>query len=199
MRHFSRRILLATLSTLLLVPATAAHASGEDVLSDCNDNGRLDEKYSQSEYSDALENMPTDLDEYTNCREVIRRAQAGRASSGGSDSGGGGATGGAGGGGGSTGGAVPPAGANDDLSVTEEALANATPEERGAIANATATGGAGADVGGRLVKPGNVGASDLSSTSGMPAPLIATLALLGVGVLAGGALGLRSRVHPGRA
>ena len=139
MRPTLRRFLLAAFTALLVSPASAV-ASGEDVLVDCNDNGRLDEQYTQKEYADAIANIPTDLDEYTNCREVIRRAQAGRAGSGDSGSDSGGSGGGAGaGGGGTTGGAT---GGNDSLSVTEEALAGATPQERGAIQSATATGGA---------------------------------------------------------
>ena len=79
---------MRTLSSLcaafvLLVPS-AALASGSTVVRDCTDDGKLSKRYSQSEYRDALANLPTDVDEYTDCRDVIRRAQLSAAGSGGS-------------------------------------------------------------------------------------------------------------------
>ena len=58
-------------------PALAALASGKDVIIDCNDNGRLTKDYTQKEYRDALANMPADIKQYTDCENIIRRAQLG--------------------------------------------------------------------------------------------------------------------------
>ena len=67
----------AVVASCLLLPAPAALASGADVLIDCNDNGRLTKEYSQKEYREALANMPADLKQYTDCENIIRRAQLG--------------------------------------------------------------------------------------------------------------------------
>lgn len=81
----TRRLLplLVLLAALLAVaPATAA-ASAEDVYADCQD-GRLDKRHSDRDLRSALSDIPVDLDEYTNCRELIRSAQQGVRGGGGS-------------------------------------------------------------------------------------------------------------------
>ena len=69
-----RRLVVTALAAMLLVPS-AASADGRRVIRDCTDDGRVQGRYSQSEYRDALAHMPSDVDEYTDCRDVIRRAQ----------------------------------------------------------------------------------------------------------------------------
>jgi hypothetical protein len=63
--------------SLLALAALPAHASPTSVIRDCSEDGVLDGKYSPSELDGALEQLPSDLDEYTDCRAVIRRAQLG--------------------------------------------------------------------------------------------------------------------------
>jgi hypothetical protein len=72
--------LAAALALLLgaLAPAPAP-GSATGVIRDCSEDGVLNGKYSQSELDGALEQLPSDLDEYTDCRAVIRRAQLGSA------------------------------------------------------------------------------------------------------------------------
>src|SRR3954447_25681439 len=104
---FMRRLLLTlTFTFALLAPATA-RAGGAAVIRDCTDDGRLEGHYTQRDLRDALSSIPSDVDEYTNCRDVIRRA-AFSAGAGGGGKGGGsaGAPGGAGGGSGSGGGSA---------------------------------------------------------------------------------------------
>src|SRR3954467_14465540 len=93
------RRLLVLVTTLLLVQAVPALASGGKVIRDCTDDGRLQGKYTQRDLRDALSSLPSDIDEYTNCRDVIRRAAFGGAggSGGGTGGSGGGGTGGSGG------------------------------------------------------------------------------------------------------
>jgi hypothetical protein len=55
--------------------AAPALASSRDVIRDCSEDGKLDKHYSQKELKGALDNLPSDLDEYTDCRTVIRAAQ----------------------------------------------------------------------------------------------------------------------------
>jgi hypothetical protein len=70
-----RRALVLALVALAAVP-TVAPATPSQIYEDCQD-GRLDKRYSDKDYRGALSDIPPDLDEYTNCRELIRSAQQG--------------------------------------------------------------------------------------------------------------------------
>jgi len=71
--------LVALMLAVLAAAAPRAGASATDVIRDCSEDGVLDGKYSQSEIKKALQQLPSDLDEYTDCRSVIRGAQLGTA------------------------------------------------------------------------------------------------------------------------
>ena len=188
-----RRIstILLALCACLVAPA-AAFADGDAVLRDCNDNGKLDKKYKQSEYRDAIENIPTDLDEYTDCRDVIRRAQLGLGGSGGgSNPGSGSGTDGTGAG--STG--AGTGGSGGSSANATEALQNATPQERAALEAKAAAGNTAIRVGGELLEPGKLQFSGVSSSTSLPTPLIIMLALLAAAALATGGFVVRNRVH----
>jgi hypothetical protein len=88
-----------------LLPSTA-WASGNDVIRDCTDNGRIDQKHGPLDYQQALANLPSDVDEYTDCRSIISAARlsANRGGGGGGGNGGHGGGGGGGNGGGASGG-----------------------------------------------------------------------------------------------
>jgi hypothetical protein len=176
-----RRLLTTAVLGCLLLPASA-WASGDAVIKDCTDDGVIQGHYSQKDYSDALNNLPTDVDEYTDCRDVIKRAQLGGT--------GGGSGGGGLGSGGGTGGT--PAGGDP--------LAGATDAERAGLANAQA-GGADAPVriGGKLVQPGKLGFGGLGSPTTLPSSLIAVLIALGIAAVAAGATYVRNRVIARRA
>jgi hypothetical protein len=45
------------------------------VIRDCSEDGVLNGHYSHSELAKALDQLPSDLDEYTDCRAVIRDAE----------------------------------------------------------------------------------------------------------------------------
>jgi hypothetical protein len=79
--------LIAVLVAALALPALAT-ADGDDVIRDCARDGDLDKEYSDEELEEASENMPSDVDAYSNCREVIRQAQAGGGSGDGGNRGG---------------------------------------------------------------------------------------------------------------
>jgi hypothetical protein len=170
-------LVLALLCALAL-PA-AASASGAQVIRDCADDGHLSKTYSPADLRKALEDLPTDIDEYTDCRDVIRRAQLGVAGGGGGN--------GAGGAGGAP--AAPVA----------DPLASATPQERAAFEKAVAEGGKPVVIDGRPVTAGALGGSAVNNLFDLPAPLLAVLALLAAGGLAGGATGVRRRVLARRA
>jgi hypothetical protein len=83
MRSFSviarapRTSAVSALLALLACAVFAAPALGSaaDVIRDCSEDGVLNGHYSHSELAKALDKLPSDLDEYTDCRAVIRSAE----------------------------------------------------------------------------------------------------------------------------
>ncbi len=197
---------LTVLGCLLVVPATAG-ASGRSVVRDCTDNGRIDSHHSQGDYKSALGGLPSDVDEYTDCRQIIEQASRRDASSGSSSGGFAGSGGGFSGGGGAiTGGfdsATPPPASNFP----------ASPAETSALAQAGAQGGGPVEVAGEPITPGGTGITEAAFRHDVPGPLLALVILLGLGALAmtvsggrarglrapGGAVRVFDRVFPRRA
>src|SRR3954471_11886896 len=89
------RLALACLALMLVAVPAAEAASTTQILRDCADDGVLQGNYKPSELRKARQNIPTDTDEYTDCRDVLARAAAGAVA--GSGSGSGSISGGAGG------------------------------------------------------------------------------------------------------
>jgi hypothetical protein len=183
------RRLLPLLSALFLLHTTAAFASGAAVIRDCTDDGRLQGHYSQKDLREALSSLPSDIDEYTNCREVIRRAAFGGASRGGGGKGGSGG-GAAGGEFGGFGGSGPTTGAPG--AAPQDPTANATPAERKALAKAQANGGPVHFGDGSIIQPGVV--ARRASATEVPTPLLVAAILLAAAALAAFAPTVRSRV-----
>jgi len=151
---------------LVLVPASSSWANASEastILERCA-HGQSLSGFSPAAYAKALRNVPTVLSEYSNCEELIRRAEL--ASAGGPGSGGGlGAGGGASGSGpGST--IAPP-----------------TPAEQATLARARSEGAAPVSLGSETVDPGVVKVGIASAVSTLPDPLLALLALLLAGTL----------------
>jgi hypothetical protein len=166
--------LLALLALWVAAPAPASAASRDKIIADCADDGQLSGNYSPSELRDARKNLPSDVAEYTDCADVLRRAEIGDggSSGGGTGSSGGGALPGATGG--STGGGSGPA------------LTPANDAERAALAKAQTEGASPVEINGKPITPGAAGFSPNATRNGMPASLlfaIIALALLGVGGL----------------
>ena len=113
------RLTAMLFAVLLLVPALARADAGDAVIKDCTHNGTLTKKYSQKAYQQALAELPADVDEYGDCRQIIRDAQLG-AASGGSN--------------GTPAGSIPGIGA--------AAATPHTPAEQAALAQATSQGDA---------------------------------------------------------
>ena len=193
-----RRPLLLTLLGLLVVAPAPALGSGLTVIRDCTDDEVMSKTYTQKEYRDALRQFAADGDQYGNCRDIIRRAQA-AAAAGKKKSGGGSAgndaTAAPAGGGSSDGGA----GAIGSAPAAEQ-LQDATPAEREAVdAARTATPGPVA-LGDGAVDTTNIGtAPGVSQSAGLPTPLVLILALLLAGALAIGGLRVRRLVNARRA
>jgi hypothetical protein len=175
--------LISALLVALALPAIAV-ADGDDVIRDCAQDSDLDKEYSDEELEEASENMPSDIDAYTRCREVIRAAQAGgRGSADGTDDTvGGGAGSSTGGGGGSINGrdvsgtAGATASDADELSRRQQEARDGTEPATGAAL------AAGADAG---------------DDSGLPTAALVAIALLGLAGVGGGVYLLRDYLPPG--
>jgi hypothetical protein len=72
-RRANFALTLALLASVLI--AAPAFGSAKDVIRDCSEDGVLNGHYSHGELAKALDKLPSDLDEYTDCRAVIRSAE----------------------------------------------------------------------------------------------------------------------------
>jgi hypothetical protein len=170
----ARHLLICLTALFALSIAATANASPQAVIRDCAEDGVLDHHYSNSDLQKAKQKLPSDLDEYSDCREVIGAAIGppgkGHGSSGGGGSGGGGS-------------AAPASktAQTKDKEALRKATKPSTPPE--------------VTVGHKKVAPGKNGLFNLASAqNGMPLALL--LALIAVGILAagGGLWALRRRI-----
>jgi hypothetical protein len=166
-----RTALIALLALLLLAPAAQAQSTRNQILRECQ-NGRLTGDYTAREIRDARSNIPDDLDQYTDCRDVLTRALLSRA---GGDPGTGGGDPGTGagttGGGGDSGGAP---------------LTPSTDADRQALESAAAP--VPLDIAGRKVTPG-----ESAFRNDLPATLLVLLALIAAAAVASLAPQIRRR------
>jgi hypothetical protein len=170
-----RNLFLLGALALLVVPSAAQAA---DPVLDCARDNDLDNSYTRSELKDALDNLPTDSDEYGLCREVISGAIHG-----GSDKGGGRPEAS-----GSNGGSISPEEQGNRKSDADE-LSAITGESGSDPAPPTV------DVGGETVTPGDDGTFDLASASNdLPTPLLVALIALALLAITGVLVALRSRI-----
>jgi hypothetical protein len=166
-----RHLLIFGALLLVALPAPA-FASADQVISDCARDGRLDRgEYSNAELRRARDNLPADLDEYSDCRDVIAQAIKG-----GSDQGGGVGS--------------PGVGGTDPAA---EAAARADDQaDLGAIAEGAAPK---VDVGGTSLEPDSSGFFNLGGAANqVPLPLLLALMLLGGMALASGFGSIRERI-----
>ena len=155
------------LAVLALVPPARADV-GATIIERCT-HGQSVSGFSQPDYRRALQELPAEVEEYSDCANLIRRAQL--AAAGGAAAAGGGE------------GAQPL-----PLSASE----------RVALRAVARTGGAPLRVGTQVVRPGVVHANVASALSSLPSPLLAILAfLLACGLLLLGS-SIRNRVRANR-
>jgi hypothetical protein len=172
------RIFLVMVLTLLVAAPAATAGTRGDIINDCYDDGKLDGNYSPSEIRDARNNLPADIDQYSDCRDVLARALGG---TGNKRVGGGGDGGGAGGGGGNSG--------------PSEPLTPSGPEEQAALDQAALGGGnEPVQVGDGTIVPGAAGFTEAAARNPIPTTLLAVLILLGVAALAAAVPFVRRRV-----
>lgn len=159
---------ITTLTAVLAVAAVAATpalSSPISVIRDCSEDGVLNGKYSPSELDGALEQLPSDLDEYTDCRSVIRRAQL------------------------RTAGDKHRAAKRPAASDRVDAGVPPTPREQKQIEKASKAGEP-VRIGGSGVKPGESGAPFNSAGFGTDMPPLVLVLLIALGISSLAAAGL---------
>jgi hypothetical protein len=166
--------------TLLVAAPAAMAGTRSDIINDCYDDEKLDGDYTPSEIRDARNNLPADIDQYSDCRDILGRALGG---SGDKQLGGGGGGGALGGGGGLGGG------------QSAEPLTPSGPEEQAALEQAASAGGnAPVQVGEGTIVPGAAGLAANAARNAIPASLLAVLILLGLAAIAAAVPPVRRRV-----
>ena len=157
---------------LLALPANA-FASADQVIRDCARDGKLDQSYSNSELRKARSNLPSDLDEYSDCRDVIASAIKGGSNRG-------------------LGAGSPGVGATDPAG---EAAAQAH-DQNHLAAVATGKGDKpSVNVGGTKLEPDSSGFFNVGGAANeVPLPLLLALILLSLFALASALGAVRDRV-----
>jgi hypothetical protein len=144
MRTKSSKTLIALASAAAFwAAAVPAHASPMDVIRDCSEDGKLNRHYTAKELGGALRRLPSDLDEYTDCRGIIRRAQLAGANKG-----------------------------SKGILGKVDTVSPPTPKEQEKLDKATKTRPGPVAVGGRAVLPGAEGASSVQLPAFVLAALI---------------------------
>ncbi len=175
-----RLIVVVVLGLLALAPAAGA-ASRTQIIRDCEDDSKLAGSYTTAELRDARNNLPSDKDAYSDCRDVLsaalaaaaRARQAERA-----QSGGGGAAGAGGGGAGGAGAPDAGAPAPPPISIAPDAPPlSISPEEKRELERAR-TALPEVDVRGQKVVPGVGGVAGSAADASLPGTLIAVLVVL---------------------
>jgi hypothetical protein len=154
---------------LCLAAAASALASPIDVIRDCSEDGSLGRHYSQNDLSGALRQLPSDLDEYTDCRSVIRAAQL-------------------------AGAGKPAASAKKSVAGLVNSASPPSASEQKQLAQATGSGGT-IKVGGKPIEPGS-SAGPLNTAgfgTDVPASVVVVLAILALAMLAGTGFAARRR------
>jgi len=161
LRPMPRLAFIAMLAFLVVAAPAQADPTRNKILRECQ-TGSLNGDYTAQELRDARSNIPDDLDQYTDCRDVISRALLDLAGGG---SGGGGDAGGAGGG--------SFGGGSGDGGGSSAPLTPSTEADRQALEQATTAGAGAIEVAGRPVTPG-----EAALRNDLPTTLIVLLALL---------------------
>jgi hypothetical protein len=171
MNRLARHLLVICALALIALPAPA-FASADQVVRDCVYDGKLDHHYSNAELRRARDHMPSDADEYSDCRDVIAAAIKG-----GSDRSGGKASPGIA--------ATNPAGEAAAEAADQSDLASIAGSDKAPKL----------DVGGQDLKPDSSGFFNLGGAANqVPVPLLIALLLLCMMALATGFGSIRERV-----
>jgi hypothetical protein len=164
-----RPTLLCAVLLCSIAPAAVADV-GTTIIDRCT-HGQSISGYGEQAYRRALQELPTEVEEYSDCGALIRRAELAAA-------------------GGGRGGAAAGLGASTATPLTSA--------ERSVLSRVPKVGSSPLVVGNATVHPGVVHADIASALSSLPTPLLLTLAFLLAGALSLAARAVRNRVRAGR-
>lgn len=168
-----RSAIAAVLLLIVLSLAASAPAdTGTNIINRCT-HGQSLSGFSQAEYRRALAELPTEVEEYSDCANLIRRAQLAAAA-----------------GGGGSGASSRGAAALTAIPVT--------PAERKALNHIARAGASPQRVGNQIVRPGVVHANIASALSSMPDSLLAVLVFLLACAFALGGRAIRNGIRAHR-
>jgi hypothetical protein len=165
-----RRSLAALIALLVLAPPAAQASTRSKIIADCADDGVLQGHYSASELRDARKHLSGDVLEYSDCVDVLRRAEL--------PSGGGTGT--------STtpgvsGSGIPPSGG---AAAPSAPLTPQTPEDTAALTQAHDAPDHPVSVAGQDLLAGAAPLREGYRANGLPSALVIALILLGLAGLA---------------
>jgi len=72
----ARHIVIIVAMLALAAPASALAKGYQQVIRDCSQDGQIDGHYTQHQLDQARHHIPSDIDEYTSCRDAIATALA---------------------------------------------------------------------------------------------------------------------------
>ena len=175
---------LLTLSGLILLLAVPTASAGvrEKILRECQE-GRITGDYTPRQLRDARKHIPTDIDEYSDCRDVLARASlTGRSGSGG---------GGGNGSPSSAPGGILPGGGNRSPATASDSYETAALDDA-RLRNSPLS------IGDERIIPGAAGFADTAARHGLPATLLVVLILVGLCALVAMVPSTRRRVRARR-
>jgi len=191
--HLSAPALLAVVLALSL--SGPAYASPQAVVRDCADDGYVEtDRYTASELRRGRDQIPADLDAYSDCRAQINDALASRNGPGARSAGNGSGFPGGDGAGGSGGASGDASGDGSGAPLTEEERQEraAAAERKRQLARADTE----SLLGERSVDPGTAGAFERSDTAGgLSLPVLLALIALSLVLATGAVMAVRQR-HP---
>jgi hypothetical protein len=167
----SAALFVSAAALFVSIVAVSGADVGATIINRCT-HGQSVSGFSEQDYRRALQELPTEVEEYSDCGRLIRAAQLA-------------AAGGAGGGASTTAGGA-------------SAATPLTPAERSVLSRVPKLGAAPLVVGDATVNPGVVHADVASALSSLPTPLLATLGFLLACALVLAAGAVRNRVRARR-
>jgi hypothetical protein len=179
-------IVCCTFALLLAVTAPALASTRTEIYRDCQDDSHLQGSYTSEEIREARQNMPSDIAEYSDCSDVLRRAELAGTQT--PDAGG---TGGP-----STGGTGGPPSAGGTQNPPQPQLVPESDSDKKALADAALAPTQPVTVGGEDVLAGVTPLSEGYRANDMPATLLVALILLALAGLALCLPPLRRRALP---
>lgn len=176
-------VVIALLCLLAPAGALASKKGGQRIIDQCSRTvtGAIHGHYTQSDYQWALDHLPTDADEYTNCRGDILALQ--RAAAGGPRRSGGGG-----------GGSSPGGGAGGPLPTSPMPPPSPPTPPTPPAAKAPKSPGPVNVGGGAPITPGGPGITTTSFTHAVPGPMLLVIVLLVLGALTAAGPAIASRV-----